>query len=260
MNSSATENQKAGVRDQIVSIGALAPYPVCDHPLPKAERGATVERDDGTTSKPVGGGRCDEGARQGHRAKGEGRRADGKWPIANGRPQQDHGTTNDGTTRGNTKNQDPNPKQAPNLKLQGRWAVGGTQAQDQGTTRLRDDGKTAPTEMQEAGVRDQVVSIGALAPHPVCDHPLPKAERGTTVEITNKVPRFENEQEFLDQLRAYLRTAKDSSSPAVTRIVREWERIINYRVLVTLQVRERRAEARARREAQMRKCVELTPN
>jgi hypothetical protein len=69
-------------------------------------------------------------------------------------------------------------------------------------------------------------------------------------EIRNGAnPQAADEQAFLEQLREYLRTAKNNPSPTVTRIAREWERVINYRILVSLQMRERRAAARARREA-----------
>jgi hypothetical protein len=66
---------------------------------------------------------------------------------------------------------------------------------------------------------------------------------------TRSIPRFASEEEFIEWLRESLRMARDNSAPEVTRIAREWERVINYRILVSLQMRERRAAARARRES-----------
>lgn len=55
---------------------------------------------------------------------------------------------------------------------------------------------------------------------------------------------------FLDQLRGFLRTATEQSSPEISPMAREWERVINSRILVSLQARERRVAAPAKREAQ----------
>lgn len=63
------------------------------------------------------------------------------------------------------------------------------------------------------------------------------------------VPPFETEQQFLLGLKAYLRAGRYSSIPGLAEVAREWERIFNFRILMTEQYRQRRAARREKRLA-----------
>ncbi len=62
--------------------------------------------------------------------------------------------------------------------------------------------------------------------------------------ISDSVPQTGDEQLVLDGMMHCLRGMKRSERPGVVNAAREWERIINYRIQITMQERKRRAKAR----------------
>src|SRR5688572_1682128 len=81
-------------------------------------------------------------------------------------------------------------------------------------------------------------------------------ELGKRSEIQNcvttqfsSVPQFANEEQFLHGLKSFMQAGRESRTPGVARIARQWERIINYRILLTQQERKRREAVRAKRVA-----------
>lgn len=67
-------------------------------------------------------------------------------------------------------------------------------------------------------------------------------------EIQNgSVPQAADEQLVLDGMMHCLRSMKRSELPGVVNAAREWERIINFRIHMTMQERKRRAIARVLR-------------
>lgn len=65
------------------------------------------------------------------------------------------------------------------------------------------------------------------------------ADNGST-----SVPQLDDEQLVLDGMMQCLRGLKRSGRPKVANSAREWERIFDYRIKVTMQERQRRAKAR----------------
>ncbi len=61
------------------------------------------------------------------------------------------------------------------------------------------------------------------------------------------VPQLAEEQLVIEGMMQCLRSLKRSERPGVAHSAREWERIINYRIQVSLQERVRRAKARLSR-------------
>ncbi len=61
------------------------------------------------------------------------------------------------------------------------------------------------------------------------------------------IPQLEDEQLVLDGMMQCLRSMKHSERPGVVRFAREWERIVNYRIQITMQERKRRAKGRVLR-------------
>lgn len=71
----------------------------------------------------------------------------------------------------------------------------------------------------------------------------------TLTEPLPAIPHFETEHQFLLGLKAYLRAGRYSSLPGLAEVAREWERIFNFRMLMTEQYRLRRATSHAKRQA-----------
>jgi hypothetical protein len=74
-----------------------------------------------------------------------------------------------------------------------------------------------------------------------------KAETLKAEIKTQSVPQPDGEELFLDQLMQFMRSAKRCQVPDVASAAREWERVIDYRIKVTMQERKRRDAARGRR-------------
>jgi hypothetical protein len=67
------------------------------------------------------------------------------------------------------------------------------------------------------------------------------------LSASESVPQTKDEQLVLDGMMQCLRGMKRSESPGVVNAAREWERIINFRIHMTMQERKRRAKARVLR-------------
>jgi hypothetical protein len=78
-----------------------------------------------------------------------------------------------------------------------------------------------------------------------------------TAPTQREIQSFD-EQQFLSNLREFMRSAKQSPVRGVAMAAREWERQINFRILMSLQNRERREAARAKRLT-LRVSVQKSP-
>lgn len=62
-------------------------------------------------------------------------------------------------------------------------------------------------------------------------------------------PQIESEEQFLDGLKSFMHAGRESRALGVSRIAHEWERVINFRILLVKQERKRCDVARAKRAA-----------
>ena len=76
---------------------------------------------------------------------------------------------------------------------------------------------------------------------------MPKAETQKAETSTAVIPQLAEEQLVIDGMMQCLRSLKRSALPGVAHSAREWERVINYRIQISLQERVRRAKARVLR-------------
>lgn len=74
-----------------------------------------------------------------------------------------------------------------------------------------------------------------------------QSEQNRLTTPFRSVPQLDDETLVLDNMMQSLRGLKRCGRPRVSQIAREWERIINYRIQMTMRERKRRAKARVLR-------------
>ena len=75
------------------------------------------------------------------------------------------------------------------------------------------------------------------------------AESKELSAVSESVPQFANEQQFLNGLKTFMQAGRESRAPGVALVAREWDRKLSFCILLNQRQRSRREAARAKRVA-----------